>query len=1032
MATEVLTTPYGPPASRALAEVVQRAKRSPLDPVTVVVGSNFAGLAARRALGAGGGVANVSFVTAFRLAELLAGDQLLDLRPLTNPVLGAAVRLALAEDPGRYRGVEDHVATETALVALYAELSNVSEAALRRLEEEGGLDARSAVAFQRRIAARLDGFHDEADLARAAAARPDLADALAPLGHVVWYLPAPMTAPLAELVRAVLDAAPSTVLIGTTGDEQADGAVRRVCERAGVEWPSQPSLALPPVADRIISVTDADEEVRAVVRRIVELAERGVRLDRIGVFHPTPDPYVGILEQQLAAAGIPSNGPSRRRLADSAAGRTLLAALRLPAEQWRRDRVMALVGSAPVRDHRGRLAPAAAWEALSREAGVVAGLGDWQRKLDAARNQIERRVAQRTGGTEQVSEGWLRARERDLGDLDALRTFVDSLARAVDAVRDATGWTGRATAGRDLLHHLLGAGLHPNWPEEEQDALERVEDALMRLCALDELEPEPSLEVFLRALQAELDVTRGRRGRFGDGVVYGPLAAAVGHDLDAVFVLGCAEGLCPVPRREDPLLSDAARRLTDGELELRQDGLHEQHRWFLAALASAPEGERVLTFPRGDLRSSRESLPSRWLLDTASAMAGRTVHSTDFADLDDPRVEVVASHVAGLHSASVHATATERDLVLIDRHLRDGGAVEAHPLSAPARRGITAQVLRRSPQFTEWDGNLEGQPIPSTAERPLSATSLETWAGCGFRYFLRQVLGLSDRDDPERVLELSALDRGSGVHEALEDFLREVIEAGAPEPDQPWTAAERARLREIAEEKLDEYERRGRTGRAVHWQLTRADLLALLDGFLDADDEHRATTRAVPEQVELPFGLDGAEPVTLTLPDGRELRFRGKADRVDRTRSGRMLVSDYKTGKGAKYEKLDEDPVQGGTTLQLGLYAEAARQRLGATEVDAHYWMINDQVAFARRGYPWTDDRRDRFIEVLTAIADGIEGGIFPVVPGEWSNHFRTHDNCRYCEFDDVCVRDRGEQAEAKLAAPQLAARAPLAVEEPG
>src|SRR5690606_41303985 len=101
--------------------------------------------------------------------------------------------------------------------------------------------------------------------------------------------------------------------------------------------------------------------------------------------------------------------------------------------------------------------------------------------------------------------------------------------------------------------------------------------------------------------------------------------------------------------------------------------------------------------------------------------------------------------------------------------------------------------------FTEWDGNLEGQPIPSTAERPLSATSLETWAGCGFRYFLRQVLGLSDRDDPERVLELSALDRGSGVHEALADFLREVIEAGAPEPDQPWTAAQRARLREHAE-----------------------------------------------------------------------------------------------------------------------------------------------------------------------------------------------------------------------------------------
>src|SRR5690606_40430591 len=121
--------------------------------------------------------------------------------------------------------------------------------------------------------------------------------------------------------------------------------------------------SVPPTADAIISVTDADEEVREVVRRIAALVEgkdgrAPVRLDRIGVFHPTPDPYVRILEQQFAAAGIPANGPSRRRLADSAAGRTLLAALRLPAEQCRRDRVMAPVGPAPLRDHRRRPAPA--------------------------------------------------------------------------------------------------------------------------------------------------------------------------------------------------------------------------------------------------------------------------------------------------------------------------------------------------------------------------------------------------------------------------------------------------------------------------------------------------------------------------------------------------------------------------------------------------------------------------------------------------------------------------------------------------
>jgi ATP-dependent helicase/nuclease subunit B len=1028
--TDLQLTAYGPPATHALADAVQRAKASPLDPVTVVVGSNFAGLAARRLLGGTVGVANVHFFTAFRLAELLSADLLLDRRPLTNPVLGAAVRRALAEQPGRYRHVVDHVATEKALSALYAELSNVSDASLSRLGASDDGIARSAVQFHRAISAHLTTFHDEADLADAAAGRSDLADALAPFGHVIWHLPAPMHAPLARFVGAVLSAAPSTVLAGVTGDPQADAPVRRVCQRAGLHWPEDASASVEvPTADRITSVTDADEEVRSVVRQVVRLAEDGVRLDRIGIFHPTPDPYVNLLEQQLQAAGVPSNGPSRRRLSDSAAGRTLLGALALPSLRWRRDRVMALVAGAPVLGPDGPARPTG-WESVSRQAGVVQDLSDWRRKLGSRRAGLTARLADLAQADD--APEWMAERvQRDLTDLDALEHFVEGLAASVATVQDASGWEARSRAAVELLHRLLGAGTHPGWPEAEQDALERVEDALIRLAALEELEPDPSHEVFLRALQAELDVTLGRRGRFGEGVMYGPLSAAAGHDLDAVFLLGCAEGLCPTPRRDDSMLPDDARRLTDGELELRRDALHEQHRWFLAALASAPAGARVLTFPRGDLRSGRESLPSRWLLDTASALTRKRVHSTDFGAVDHPSIQVVASHVGALRTSPVHASLLERDLVALDRHVASGGAALDHPVIEPVLRGVHAQLERRSPRFTEWDGNLAGQPIPSTAERPQSPTRLETWAKCGMRYFLGQVLGLSDRDDPERVLELSPLDRGSGVHEALEDFLAEVIEQGAPSPDEPWSEGHRARLQEIAQEKLADYERRGRTGRPVNWQLTKGDVLALLDGFLSSDDEHRATTRSVPERVELPFGLDGEEPVTIALADGRQLRFRGKADRVDRTQDGRVHVSDYKTSRGGAYGGLEDDPVLAGTTLQLGLYAEAARQLLGADAVDARYWLINAEAAYRRLGYEWTDERRDRFVSVLTAIVDGIESGVFPAVPGEWNYFMGAHDNCRYCEFDHVCVRDRGEHAEVKVAAPELAVRAALTPEEP-
>jgi ATP-dependent helicase/nuclease subunit B len=1019
---------YGRPASEALAAAIGRAKAAggALAPVTVIVPSNFTSLTARRLLGAGivgpGGVVNVNFFTPFRLAELLAADQLLDRRPLTNPVLGAAVRLALAEDPGPFARVADHHATVAALASMYAELSNVSDATLARIEAHGGQSARTAVRFRRAIGAHLAPFNDEGDVARAATNAGDLAALLAPFGSVVWYLPAPATAPMTAFIGAAAQHAPFSVIVGTTGGAEADAAVWATCARAGIDLPGTPAIELP-IADTIVSVTDADEEVRAVVRRIAALAEQGVALDRIGVFHPTPDPYVATLEQELAAAGIPANGPTRRKLADSVTGRTLLDALALPAHRWRRDRVMALVSGAPVRDG-DELARPTTWERLSREAGVVQGLGDWHRKIAGRQHAVRAGVEGIVAEPDTVDWRLVRADEQ-LADLARLLAFVDGLAAAVRTVERAQGWPAKSAAATALLHQLLGTGnRHTHWPEAEQQAFERVEDSLSRLATLDELEPDPTHEVFVRALTAELDVTRGRNGRFGQGVLYGPLGSAVGQDLDAVFVLGCAEGLLPAARRDDGMLPDAARALAPGELDLRASRLHEQHRVFLAALASAPMGRRTLTFPRGDLRGRQRALASRWLLHSASALKGDTVYATDFDLLGAPHVDVVSSQAGGLRTTPTHGSLVDRDLAALARFVDAAGALDAHPVAALVARGLQAQGDRRSSRFTEWDGNLVGQPIPSTAERSISPTRLETWAACGYRYFLANVLGLSDRDEPERVLDISPLDRGSGVHATLERFLLEVIEQGVPEPDEPWSPAHRVRLREIAEDVFAEYEARGRTGRPVVWRLTKADVLAMLDEFLYVDDAYRAATRSRPVRVELPFGLGGADPVVLTLPDGRELRFRGLADRVDRADDGRLLVADYKTGRGAKYADIpDGDPVQAGGTLQLGLYAEAAIQQLGAESASATYWMIDTRARFAQFGYDWTPARKGRFLDVTTAIIDGIEGGVFPLVPGEWNTWRGTHDECTYCEFDPVCPRDRGEQAEAKESAVELRVR---------
>ena len=143
--------PYGRPAAEALRAEVRRAKGDePLAPVTVVVPSNHVGVATRRLLGLGHTRPGVptrgtawprcrsSPSTASPSCSGPPGWPREGRRPVSTPVMAAALRAALADDPGVFAPVASHPATETALVAAYRELRDVSTDALDALARRGG------------------------------------------------------------------------------------------------------------------------------------------------------------------------------------------------------------------------------------------------------------------------------------------------------------------------------------------------------------------------------------------------------------------------------------------------------------------------------------------------------------------------------------------------------------------------------------------------------------------------------------------------------------------------------------------------------------------------------------------------------------------------------------------------------------------------------------------------------------------------------------------------------------------------------
>ncbi len=1091
MSIELVTTAYGPPAHEALAEAVARAKQGdPLAAVTVVVPANTVGVAARRRLGRHGtggrrGIAGARFVTPYGLAELVGAHRAAGarLRPVSTPAIAGAVRAALRSDPGHFAGVHTHPATERALVQAHRELSELTPAALDRLAA-ASTRAADVVRVHRQVRLALDSrFSNEQSLVDAAVEVLRKGEfPAAELGRLVLFLPQALTTTQSRLLVAVAEQTGCTVVAGMTGVAAADEAVRGAVESLGAAAKPARDASDPghdPERVRIISVSDPDEEVRHAVRTLVEAARRGLELGRCAILYGTADPYARLVGDALDRAGISWVGATVESAETSLLGRSLLAMLSLADHDFGRRDVMAWLASAPVLyadpgtdPPRRRPAPSAAWERAARGAGVTGGRRQWQDRLSSHAQSLQDAAAEAAGDEAQQSRSRRLRREAD--SAESLAGFVTELAENLDVGLRATRWSSLAAWCRRLVNRYFGDARRREgasdgrgrWPEHERRFAVLVEEAIDRLGHLDEIDDQPSVASFRRALQMELEGATGRRGAIGRGVLTGQPSAALGADLDLAVVCGLAEGSFPARRHEDPLLPDRERITAGHDLPLRAGRNHDDHRALLAVLAAARE--TLLLYPRGDLRQAAERAPSRWLLDLIEAREGIRPATEELARSGVGCLSEVPSFVAGLRRAEFPAQVQEYDMAtLLDWHHRpreEREPLEEHWLleqRIELRRGVRLTLARRSRRFTRFDGNLSGDgdmrgvelPHPCGEGQITSPTRLENWAECPHAYFVRHVLGVDAVEDPDERHRITALDRGNLVHRILDRWLSEAIdERLVPAPTQGWLPQSRRRLEEIAEEECERLTERGMVGRRLYWERDRRQIIEDLRRTLVLDTEMRARHGSRPIASELQFAMPGsssARPVVIDLgpppQPGRDatgapasdqrprrrLALRGSIDRVDETASGDLAVIDYKTGSARSYQKLTaEDPTPAGGHLQLVLYALAARQILDRPDAAARgdYWFVSQKGGFVSRGYTVGADTEATVLATVAAIAEGIGAGVFPLHPEEPG--WRLWIPCRYCEPDGLGTRDVWRDWERKQTHPDLRDYTALVVPE--
>lgn len=998
-------TPVRPAEALAeLARAVREAKAGdPLAPVSVVVPTNATGVTARRWLGRNGGIAAVDMLTPYRVAEVLAGPSLAaeHRRPVSTPVIDIAVRSVLRDDAGAFAAVAEHPSTVVALRDLHRELRLALPDAPNRLAAASDR-GREAAQVSIRVAALLaDGWYDEGDLMRRSVERVRAGDVPHPLERVVVFLPHRLRGIDLALVQALGAQGHVEMLLAHTGHPDVDAEMVELGHELDPSYVTPRPSPFPVDGVRVVSATDADEEVRHAVRVVLDAARAGTPLDRIAVLWPVDRPYARLVEHHLGVAELPWNGRPGTGVAERVVPRFLLDLLDVDRRGLRRRDLFDLLADLPIRDGEGHYVPTARWERVSRAAGVARDT-DWGPRLRryAAR---ERELAVAAG-----NESSSRA-----DDADALLALVDDLRRTLGPRHSTRTWIEWSDWAERQIVFRLGKSFVDALEVAERQAWDHTNRVLDRLRSLDAISGPVRRSEFRAAFAAEFDVAPGRLGRIGTGVTIGSLSSAAGLDVDLAIVLGAADGLMPPAPSSGPLIGESERAAA-GLTPATAAGTR-LHRQFRAVLDAAPAA--VVLYPRGDLRATADRHASRWIASTLGGTAG--FHAGTGTAEGPIAVHHLSSHHAALLSTEFPAHRHEHRLrsrlataTFVGPLTVRSDGVDADPV---LRAALVMRSARRSDTITIYDGDLSGVEIAHFA-RPVAPTQIEQWVACPHGYFVQYLLGVRAVEEPGDETQITANERGNLVHRTLDLFHREVIAGVLPQPSPGWTAAHLERLLQLFDQVAAEFEAAGRTGREASWHVERLSLASELGHWFERDSARLTAHPATVISSEQRFGFDGT--VSLPLADGRRLAVRGDIDRVDRTHAGKLVVVDHKTGSTRHYAQIGgDDPTAGGTRFQLPVYAAGAWAIAGAAlPVQAEYSFFA-RGGYERIGYAFDDAVWARVAHDLGEAVAGIESGLFPNrpdVPG-----FQLFVTCRYCQPDALGTAERWSEWERKRTDPR-------------
>ena len=654
----------------------------------------------------------------------------------------------------------------------------------------------------------------------------------------------------------------------------------------------------------LLETRSQSDEAREALRWIKQLHVRQhVPLDACAIYAANLEIYQPLLRSAAEEFGIRVHFSQADPLSESPAVMAVLGLLQLPLEDFP-TRLLLNTLRSPYFNFGLEAKDLENLENISQQAIIVSGKEQWKDAWP---------ILERSNAAEEHLDEERRRKNRTKGiELPALRARLERFWHLYDQIetdRSQTEWV------EWFESTLTTLGFYDQInSERDREACDSLGDALRALLLSESVVGAKVVDYaqFLADLQGSLVGARVEepRGTRRNAVFIGTFANALGARYEAVALLGLSEGLFPVVKNPDPFLDEELRKV----LRLEQKIGRHQASTFYQAFTRA---NTHLLLTRPYLTEEGEKWePSPYWQATAKLFTEEAITKVQ-ASMPRPQ-----SEAASTQELLFWAVQQERLNYSHDQELtgRWQGLHNAHRV-LDQRRAKLAQGV-----FEGGLSRLTDQLTSKFSEDYVwSASRLETYKACPFRFFVDAALKLEPKKTPE--LGLDVAQRGSILHRVLEYVYRRAGQESLP----PLELLDEVAEGVFAKAPWDDAFRP-----SALWEVEKAELLEKLRKTLEAIELEQGKWK--PLEFEQKFGIGSAPALALDV-DGNIVQIRGVIDRLDVNLEGGLRVIDYKSGS-THLSKID---LLNGSRLQLPIYALAAQEALDLGEVEeGFYWSIND------------------------------------------------------------------------------------------